>query len=226
MKYLSGLMLLFCAGPALAQCVARSYSYAPTYAPTYSTYTPTATLVVPVATYVSVPFYAAVYVPPATVTTTTVAPAPTATAQQMPQNDMTLVMKEMLSELREMRKESRESFRAMMPQQQRQAASNQARATNDEQAIADAAVAVLKKPLGMSGVSCATCHSVGVPSEKSADFFLFDTAGQLRNIGEALAQSMTRKISKERKCPGAPAALTGDDKATVLKALPPLDAKP
>jgi mono/diheme cytochrome c family protein len=90
----------------------------------------------------------------------------------------------------------------------------------EEQQIADRAIAILKKPIGDSHVSCATCHN---PTGKNGGFIAFDANLEYTGMkDEEEALRVAKKVAAERVCPKAPGALKGEDKAAVLKGLPPL----
>lgn len=84
------------------------------------------------------------------------------------------------------------------------------------------------KSISVLKTNCSQCHSTGVDETKSAGFTMFDK-GEIKlckdgncdeRTSESLAYSMARKITKDRKCPGASTVLVGEDKALVLRTLP------
>jgi hypothetical protein len=205
---------------SLGQCrtvYSTSYAASTYVAPTYYQ-TPALVAVLP-----------AIFVPTAsyTVGVSAVAAMPTAQAATMPKTDQIVsadVGMQMLAELKAMRAESKAAnaeIRSMlggkpMPIGPPKAAIDP---------VAEAAIAVLKKPLADTNVSCATCHR---PGGKNGGLTFFDDQQNYVGMGkddkeaDEQALAMAKKVSAEKVCPKAPAALTGADKETVLKALPPL----
>lgn len=225
-------MMVFLAGafPAIAGgCRLQTYAAA---APVYHAPTYQAPYVAPTYHANIVQLIPAIFVPAPSFSVGYSAPTPAAVQQQTTTTTTTAGNQAldkfdlMLAEIKAMRVEQREAFVAMgalkavpkvvTPKDE------QGGLTAEQKRDVEEAIAVFKKPYLDTGVSCQSCHSKGQPPEKSADFHMFDQAGNFQQISDDLAKSMARKISKERKCPGSPYALTGEDKAKAEKVLPKL----
>lgn len=218
---------------SFAQCRTYATSYATTnYASTYvaPTYYQTALVAVLPAIFVpSASYTVGVSAAPVVAAPTIEKTVTTSTSTTAISNDIAM---QMLTELKAMRQESRASNMEIknllgrpMPKGDEQIPPPKSvppGVSPKEKATADAAISVLQKPIGESNVSCATCHN---PSGKNGGLIVFNSKLEYTGLSEDEALAMAKKVTAERVCPRAPGALKGEDKETVLRALPPPPAK-